>query len=169
MFMHIFRGCSGGNSRGKICSDVLHIDEFSWNTAPCLENCGELGPASAFIAFCENMRHLFWKARQVSAAFLLFKWGWWRQEARKGFLFSEGIKKKKEKHEARSNDDESNDDDDDVNGAPQFFRGPCWEFLAFRFPHHFSSCHFLTVGLCLCTSSSASNCILLFLSHCHIL
>lgn len=95
MFMHIFRGCSGGNSRGKICSDVLHIDEFSWNTAPCLENCGEFVPTTAFIAFCENMMHLFWEVIQVSAAFLLFKWGWWRHEAHKGFLFSEGIKRKK--------------------------------------------------------------------------
>lgn len=62
-------------SCGKRCSDVLHIDELSWNTTPVFKTVGNRA-CIAFISFCENIS---WKVRQFSAA--LFKRGTWRQQA----------------------------------------------------------------------------------------
>lgn len=73
-------------SCGKQCSDVLHIDESSWNTAPVFKTVGNWA-CIAFIAFCGNMMYLFWKVRQFIGDFfflfswrILFKWSRWRQQ-----------------------------------------------------------------------------------------
>lgn len=70
MFVHICRVCSGGNILvASKCSDVLHIDESSWNTAPVFGKLWGIRREGRcvclFIAFCGNMMYLFWGGETV--------------------------------------------------------------------------------------------------------
>lgn len=68
-------------SCGKQCSDVLHIDESSWNTAPVFKTVGNWA-CIAFIAFCGNMMYLFWEVRQfIGDLFSFFHGEYYSNEA----------------------------------------------------------------------------------------
>lgn len=155
-------------SCGKQCSDVLHIDESSWNTPPVFETVGNWA-CIAFTAFCENMMYLFWKVRQFSAVFLL--WKYYSNEADRDKRLRLTVQVIFLKVAVRITEEKTGMiiatmrtmvvmmtvimARHSFSGAFERLLGMCLP-LKMLFSHHFSSCRFLSTVHSLCSSSSAS-------------